>query len=90
MDQLTKNYFRVLLNAFLNHYRGWNVYITKADEIVRMTGVNADVAKKVYDAIPRQYGFEDNEQLPWALKLENATMDYRFLIKRAAEERFFK
>ena len=85
INKLTKNYVRILLNAFLKNFKGKNVYIMKADQMENLANLNPIIAKKIYDEIPRQYGFTDNEEIPWALKLENASS--KWIIKISNRER---
>jgi hypothetical protein len=85
LNKLTKNYVRVLLSAFLRRFRGQDVYISNAKFMVDVASLNPIVAKKIYDEIPRQFGFTDNKKVPWALKLENASVDYRHMIKTSGE-----
>ena len=85
LNKLTKNYVRILLNAFLKSFKGADIYIVNGENAARIANLNPIIAKKIYDEIPRQYGFEDNADIPWALKLENASVDYRNLIKTSAK-----
>jgi len=86
LSKLTKNYVRILLNAFLKRFRGVDVYISSAETMEEDANLNPIVAKKIYDEIPRQFGFTENERIPWALKLENARIDYRHIIKMSSRE----
>ena len=69
---LTKDYEKILLSAFLRYFKGKTIFMSEASTAKEYANVPEAVASKIYDKLPKSFGFEPSQEYNGFWKLETA------------------